>query len=627
YPKIHSKFFKSVKSLLVRHQSSNRKHSRQSVSQPYAKEGVAVTLTTEFSTHKSNVPVTLIQHQSSQLTMVPCQPMLPTSTLEQKAYVHYEPKKAQISLGTNPDTKKKQHYHYSLRLTVEQYAWLVQQLEEEEHVHGWISDQFRQNQLTLSPMLGVSPTIKEDPRSIKRRLIRFVQRGNHSPYRVAHQCIFMLPKALVLQASDYIPMTKPLPTELPVRHVLPFEPIQDALAVRTRRYCERVRLCTHELVIQEQHQRNEPSPPCSFVQTKQTELATIVCAECLKETGLSTVYQKTKKNLMASSVTARLCSSSHVQHQQSIMFPVSFIQYDSIKHAIAVAQNLNQQLPSKEPKFVSSAIQPSSYKKMLFDSIARQEKPHAYSAFQYIPPDRTMSSSDISSISACSALDNEHTEIIVVFPGMTVSHHMFDNASFVPVPWLEIETIGDVSQQQDPLSEGDMSPWVLECALTAWRRCEMKVVTLLMRLCSSLPSYYKVVIIGHSLGGAVAALCASSLRSTRLLMDRDITVCAIHSPRVGNKSFLRTLSFQKVETIRITKQTDIMAHLPPRTSGLLHVGDTTIVLQDKGYVLTNMSLEHIENVLNKACSMIDFNAESQTTAWDITLDHDEQHCI
>lgn len=188
------------------------------------------------------------------------------------------------------------------------------------------------------------------------------------------------------------------------------------------------------------------------------------------------------------------------------MFPISYINYINNK-------------PTESQIVMSSAVAPE--RKKAFDTLTRHQRPQAFSAFQYIPPERNASTSDISSIEEesieedleeddCSpqkygyvAVDNEAEEILVVFPGMAVSQYMFENASFVPAPWIEPDTpsADKMERQLHEDAQEDPSPWVLECALTAWRRCEMKVVTLLMRLCATMPSRYKVVIIGHSLGG------------------------------------------------------------------------------------------------------------------------------
>jgi hypothetical protein len=128
---------------------------------------------------------------------------------------------------------------------------------------------------------------------------------------------------------------------------------------------------------------------------------------------------------------------------------------------------------------------------------------------------------------------------------------------------------------------------------------------------------------------AVASLCASSLRSTKLLVDRFITVCAIHSPRVGNKIFLASLSEQKVKTIRITHCQDLMAHLPPRTTGLLHVGESTVILPitdsdtNAGYILENMPSNEIEDTLNRTFSFKDYNFDSMV--WDLDM-NDKDSC-
>ncbi|CAO3649924.1 unnamed protein product [Mucor hiemalis] len=731
-----SRFFRGVKSFLLlsnRNQGSNNFNSsnddvqqQENNNNIYAREGVAVTLTTEFNANNNNnnAAVTLL---NSNLSFMPCQPMS-SSCFENKAYVHYEPKKAQVALGTNPDAKHRK----SLKLTVEQYAWIIQQLQEEQGVFNSLESIFNNSDQLLwniSPMLGVlSNSVSSHSKSLGKRLMRFVQQKRKSlmmsvPPQLSQyqlQCIFMLPKALLLQAAAYIPMTKPLPPPLsPIQYHLlsnhPYKPVSKACHTKITRYCNHILLCAHELLpvtttIASCDIQSEPSPPPSLINSinnKPIETCKIHCADCSIHTyNLQTILptankQPINQELSNSSVPARLITTPLIKDRQhqSIMFPVSFIQYTSMalsntlinsqqklnnqqmlllqKQETEKQKQLEAQQQQQQKVFMTSAIQPSS-RKVAFDSFSKRQKPHAVSAFQYIPPDRTMSSSSISSISQYSgieeeedveenddydqdnmydededeeesndvddengdlspqkygyvAIDSENEEILVVFPGMAMSHNLFENASFASVPWQEIEyvVIDPSTDRKNP--EDDASPWVLECALTAWNRCEMKVVTLLMRLCSVMPSHYKVVIIGYSIGGAVAALCASSLRSTKLLMNRSITVCAIHSPRVGNKAFLLSLSNQKVETIRVTHYKDLMAHLPPRTSGLFHIGDTTVILpptaQDNGHVIEDLSTSEIEDVLDKTFPFKDYDLKYHSKVWDLNLDEKVNTCI
>lgn len=617
-----SRFFQGVKSFLLlsnRNQGGNyfsssskddiqqqQQQQQQYNNNIYAREGVAVTLTTEFNTNTStnNAAVTLL---NSNLSFMPCQPMS-SSCFENMAYVHYEPKKAQVALGTNPDAKHRK----SLKLTVEQYAWIIQQLQEEQGVFNSLESIFSNSDQLLwniSPMLGIlSNSVSSHSKSLGKRLIRFVQQKRKSlmmsvtpqlsQYQL--QCIFMLPKALLLQAAAYIPMTKPLPPPLsPIQYHLlsnyPYKPVSKACHTKITRYCNHILLCAHELLpvtttIASCDIQPEPSPPPSLINSinnKPIETCKIQCADCSIHTyNLQTILSSAnkqqpqnlpKEDFLSSSATAKQISSpsaKHIDQHLSIMFPVSFIQYTSIaltNSLINSQQKLNYQqmilLQRQEAEkqkqleaeqlhqqkvFMTSAIQPSS-RKVTFDSFSKRQKPHAVSAFQYIPPDRTMSSSSISSISQYSgideeeeeedvdenddynqqdiaydedendgelnevdennnlspqkygyvAIDSENEEILVVFPGMAMSHNLFENASFASVPWQEIESVVIDPSADKKNPEDDTSPWVLECALTAWNRCEMKVVTLLMRLCSVMPSHYKVVIMGYSIGGGM----------------------------------------------------------------------------------------------------------------------------
>lgn len=605
-------FFKGVKSFLTNKSSTVTTSEQKSV---YTREGVAVTFTTEFSSSENKGDITLFSLESG---FLPCQ-LSTSSCFENKAYVHYEPKKAQVTLGTNPDAKR---LKTSIKLSIEQYAWMIRQLQEELS----LGDLYKS-----SLMLGLTTMQQQESKSISKRFIRFVQQ-KRKPF-VQQQCIFMLPKALLLQAAAYIPMTKPLPPPITSvqLHLLshpPYRIVSDAYTSQLKRYAHLVQLCEHELLLD--MVQSEPTPPSSFNDDSvEATRCHIQCADCLINTcDISTIQQSIK--------------------DPSVMFPVSYVQ----QYILSVAPKDNIR--------TSSAIQPQR-RATAFDSVVRRQKPHAVSAFQYIPPDRSSSTSSVSSISQYSnipeeeegeegedlnvfpqkygyvAVDDKHEEILVVFPGMaTSSTHVLENASFVPVPWHEINNVE--KKTQDSTAE----PWVLDCALTAWHRCEMRVVTLLMRLCGTMPSHYKVVIMGYSLGGgkqhkglpykiektkillficiAVAALCASSLRSTQLLVDREMTVCAVHSPRVGNRVFLASLSDQGVKTIRITHCQDLMAHLPPRTTGLLHVGESsTVILTEKdiGHVLDDMTSNEIEDTLSKTFSFEEYSFI--TKVWDLDM--------
>lgn len=98
---------------------------------------------------------------------------------------------------------------------------------------------------------------------------------------------------------------------------------------------------------------------------------------------------------------------------------------------------------------------------------------------------------------------------------------------------------------------------------------------------------------------AVAALCALSLVSTGLLSHRSVTYCGIHPPRIGDHTFGQLFSNQHIETIRIMDPNDIMAHLPPRTSGLVHLGTTTVI-NPKRSRMQGHSAHSMEDIIDRA---------------------------
>lgn len=70
----------------------------------------------------------------------------------------------------------------------------------------------------------------------------------------------------------------------------------------------------------------------------------------------------------------------------------------------------------------------------------------------------------------------------------------------------------------------------------------------------------KIVVCGHSLGAAVATLCAYNLSHVYDMID--IECCTIGSPRVGNKTFKNNYDNQKIKTLRIVHNNDVVTHSP-----------------------------------------------------------------
>ncbi|KAG1456931.1 hypothetical protein G6F56_006724 [Rhizopus delemar] len=480
----------------------------------YTKESVAVTLTTELPKDDYQ-SVTLLQIDPPRF--LPSQPVM--ISLDQDAFVHYEPKKSQVVFGTNSVAR-----HTKLKLTVQQFAWIIQQLNEENYASDSVQSIYATSENVLYATSSVIGFFRSKRARSLKTLLHLVQ-PRVARDKIHCQCIFM-PKELLLQAASLIPSAKPLPP-LPDISYAPCELLSTPILTRLKRYCRYVSFCSHELLM------SLHTPECS------QKTVSVQCAECSLDCGLESIDK---------------APYPPTYEQKTVMFPVSYVRY-----------TLDSESNESDSENSDDSLSPQKY--------------------GYV------------------AVDTASQEIVVVFPGMTTSRHMFENVSFGSTAWLELDT--------------DAQGWVLECAHTAWRRCDVKVVTLLMRLCSIMPPSYKVVIVGHSLGGALACLCASSLRTTKLLTDRTMTVCTLFSPRVGNQAFLD--SIQGVEIIRMINPAHIMTHLPPSTSGLLHAGDSTVVVTAERDCLFENGTKFQDTLLTPSTQ--------DNTVWGIELDNDKEKCI
>ncbi|KAL2062448.1 hypothetical protein VTL71DRAFT_6714 [Oculimacula yallundae] len=77
---------------------------------------------------------------------------------------------------------------------------------------------------------------------------------------------------------------------------------------------------------------------------------------------------------------------------------------------------------------------------------------------------------------------------------------------------------------------------------------------------------FKVVISGHSIGGAVGTLAAAELRSLGINAD----VYSYGSPRVGNTAFASFVTAQQGGNFRMTHENDPVAQIPPSWIGYEH---------------------------------------------------------
>uniref|UniRef100_A0A0K0E786 Lipase_3 domain-containing protein n=1 Tax=Strongyloides stercoralis TaxID=6248 RepID=A0A0K0E786_STRER len=74
---------------------------------------------------------------------------------------------------------------------------------------------------------------------------------------------------------------------------------------------------------------------------------------------------------------------------------------------------------------------------------------------------------------------------------------------------------------------------------------------------------YKVFVTGHSLGGAMACLCAATIVKSGYVLSNNVVLYTMGEPRVGNDAFVEGFDKLKIEAYRIIHSHDLVPHLPP----------------------------------------------------------------
>lgn len=151
----------------------------------------------------------------------------------------------------------------------------------------------------------------------------------------------------------------------------------------------------------------------------------------------------------------------------------------------------------------------------------------------------------------------------IIFPGTSSGHDWLTNFKFRRVPWL---------------AGGEVHRGFIE----AFESVEHHFINVI-------PANAKLIIAGHSLGGALATLAARSL-DWRFDVERVIT---FGSPRVGNGRFAADYS-QRLgsRTARIVNEHDPVPFGPPWIMGNRHV-ETEIYLPEEGDAKIARRLETI----------------------------------
>lgn len=127
---------------------------------------------------------------------------------------------------------------------------------------------------------------------------------------------------------------------------------------------------------------------------------------------------------------------------------------------------------------------------------------------------------------------------------------------------------------------------------TAWEVVKDQVMGNVTEAAKQHPDY-EIVVVGHSLGAAIATLSAADLRTA----GHNATLYAFASPRVGNK-FLADYITDQGNNNRFVHAEDPVPHLPPLLLGFVHVSPGYFINAPNNVTVTGKAIEVLKEDVN-----------------------------
>src|SRR5215467_13673120 len=159
-------------------------------------------------------------------------------------------------------------------------------------------------------------------------------------------------------------------------------------------------------------------------------------------------------------------------------------------------------------------------------------------------------------------LDEQNKRVIVAFRGTQFVHDWFDDFDFIPAPYAAVPGRGTVH--------------------SGFQLVYMSLRQNLLGLVNQYaPGYRQLLIVGHSLGGALCALAAPDLLNQDSAANLSPIVYTLAEPRVGHDDFVTFYNTHVNVCYRIVNVWDVVPHLPPDLADYEHEGSELSI--DSGF--------------------------------------------
>lgn len=128
----------------------------------------------------------------------------------------------------------------------------------------------------------------------------------------------------------------------------------------------------------------------------------------------------------------------------------------------------------------------------------------------------------------------------------------------------------------------------------SWQEAKSGVMGALKTAAAANPSY-RVVVVGHSLGGAIAAIAAAELRNGGTTTD----LYTYGQPRIGGATISNYITNQnKGGNFRVTHYDDPIPRLPPLSFGFVHISPEYYIKTGNGIAVTAADITELTGSIN-----------------------------
>lgn len=187
-------------------------------------------------------------------------------------------------------------------------------------------------------------------------------------------------------------------------------------------------------------------------------------------------------------------------------------------------------------------------------------------------------SSLVTDVTGYIAVDHTRDLTVLAFRGSRSIRNWLANADFIPVP---TDICPDCTAHQ--------GFW------DSWQEARSGILDTLVKTANQYPSS-KVVVVGHSLGGAIADLAAAEIRKQGINVD----LYTYGAPRISGKTLSDFITNQnRGGNFRSTHTNDPVPRVPPTIMGFVHLGQEYWITTPNDVVPTANDIQRLDGSYNR----------------------------